>query len=54
MDGQRGLLDGAAGGSAAVVDAAEEGEVAHAQAAGDVDVRIGVGAEAHHAADLFG
>ena len=47
-DGQRRLLDGGAGRAAAVVDAAEEGQVADAEAAGDVDVGVGVRAEGHH------
>jgi len=39
-DGQGGLLDGRARRPAAVVDAAEEGELANAEAAGDVDVGL--------------
>ena len=45
LDGHGRLLDGAAPGAAAVVDAAEEGQLAHAQAAGDLDLRVGVRAE---------
>ena len=36
-DGEGGLLDGGAGGAAAVVDAGEEGEVSHAGRLGDGD-----------------
>ena len=53
-DRQRCLLHGGAGGAAAVVDAAEERQVADAQAACDVDVGIGVRAEGHHPLDLGG
>ena len=47
-DGQRRLLDGRARRAAAVVDAAEEGQLADAEAAGDVDVGVGVRAERDH------
>ena len=47
--GQRRLLDGRARRAAAVVDAAEEGQLADAETAGDVDVGVGVGAEGDHA-----
>ncbi len=46
------LLDGAAAGAAAVVDAAEERQLADAQAPGDLDLRVGVGAEGHQSVDL--
>ena len=52
LDGHGCLLDGAASGPAAVVDAAEEGELPHAQAAGDLDFGIGVRAEGHQTVHL--
>ena len=52
LDGHRRLLDGGAARAPAVVDAAEEGQLAHAQAAGDLDLRIGVGAEGDQPVDL--
>ena len=51
-DGQRRLLNGGAGRAAAVVDAAEEAQLADAQAARDVDVGVGVRAEGDHALHL--
>ena len=54
LDRERRLLDGGAGRPAAVVDAAEERQVADAEAAGDVDVGVGVRAERHHALHFRG
>ncbi len=48
----RRLLDGPAPGSPAVVDPAEEGELPHSQASGDLDLRVGVRAEGDHPIDL--
>ncbi len=52
LHGHGGLLDGGAPGTAPVVDAAEEGQLPHAQAAGDLDLRVGVRAEGHQPVDL--
>ena len=52
LDGHGRLLDGAARRSAAVVDPAEEGQLADAQAAGDLDLGVGVRAEGDQAVDV--
>src|SRR3712207_8382533 len=51
-DGEGRLLDGAPAGPAAVVDAAEEGQVPDPDAAGDLDLRVGLHGEADHPVDL--
>ena len=48
------LVDGGAGRPAAVVDAAEEGQLAHAEGAGHLDLGVGVGRESDHAVDVGG
>ena len=52
LDGQGGLLDGAAARPAAVVDAAEERELAHAETPCDLDLGVGVRAEGDQAVHL--
>ncbi len=54
MHGHGGLVQGAAGGAAAVVYAAEVGELLDAEAACDVDFVVFLDREADHAVDLFG
>ena len=53
-DRHRGLLDGRARGAAAVVDPAEEREVAHAEDPGDLDLGVRVRGEGDEPVDLGG
>ena len=51
-DRQRGLLNGGARRSAAVVDPAEERQITDPECSGDVDIRVRLRRIGHHAADL--
>ena len=51
---ERRLLHGGAGRSAAVVDAAEEGQLPHAEGASDLDLGAAVGGERHQSAHIAG